>query len=270
MSVLVKPPTIQRRSVTWPTVFEFIFVQLGFLSAITLSISFPHLSRNPLYIALFVIWGMMLTIMTFTVSHEASHRNVCRSKFWNDWAGRISIFWMHGGFQHFRDAHLAHHANANVPGDDPDYHASRSPSGIFVLIWWAFSLVQYIGYLHKRKRFITGLGAMMTYIVIVAIYLLAWRFGFAWELFMAWSFPVLFGTTIVVYIFDHLPHVPHKETERYRLARIMEVSPLLSFAMQGHNYHLIHHLWPSIPWYEYGLTYREKKQELLDAGITVT
>jgi len=32
----------------------------------------------------------------------------------------------------------------------------------------------------------------------------------------------------------------------------------------GQNYHLIHHLWPSIPWFEYKIAY-EKTKPLLDA-----
>ena len=31
----------------------------------------------------------------------------------------------------------------------------------------------------------------------------------------------------------------------------------------GQNYHLIHHLWPSIPWFEYKIAY-EKTKPLLD------
>ena len=31
----------------------------------------------------------------------------------------------------------------------------------------------------------------------------------------------------------------------------------------GQNYHLIHHLWPSIPWFEYKVAY-EKTKPLLD------
>jgi beta-carotene hydroxylase len=56
--------------------------------------------------------------------------------------------------------------------------------------------------------------------------------------FNAWSF------------FDYLPHRPFQERNRWKNARVYP-SPLLNWLIMGQNYHLIHHLWPSIPWYKY-------------------
>ena len=38
----------------------------------------------------------------------------------------------------------------------------------------------------------------------------------------------------------------------------------MNILIMGQNYHLIHHLWPSIPWFEYKIAY-EKTKPLLDA-----
>ncbi len=37
----------------------------------------------------------------------------------------------------------------------------------------------------------------------------------------------------------------------------------MNLLIMGQNYHLIHHLWPSIPWFEYKSAY-EKTKPLLD------
>ena len=37
----------------------------------------------------------------------------------------------------------------------------------------------------------------------------------------------------------------------------------MNLLIMGQNYHLIHHLWPSIPWFEYKIAY-EKTKPLLD------
>jgi beta-carotene hydroxylase len=37
----------------------------------------------------------------------------------------------------------------------------------------------------------------------------------------------------------------------------------MNLLIMGQNYHLIHHLWPSIPWFEYKVAY-EKTKPLLD------
>ena len=38
----------------------------------------------------------------------------------------------------------------------------------------------------------------------------------------------------------------------------------MNILIMGQNYHLIHHLWPSIPWFEYKIAY-EKTKPLLDS-----
>jgi len=63
--------------------------------------------------------------------------------------------------------------------------------------------------------------------------------------------------------FDYLPHRPFKDRDRWKNARVYP-SKILNFLILGQNYHLIHHLWPSIPWYQYQPAYYATKP-LLDA-----
>jgi beta-carotene hydroxylase len=63
--------------------------------------------------------------------------------------------------------------------------------------------------------------------------------------------------------FDYLPHRPFQERDRWKNARVYP-SPLLNLLILGQNYHLVHHLWPSIPWYKYQPAYYATKP-LLDA-----
>ena len=64
--------------------------------------------------------------------------------------------------------------------------------------------------------------------------------------------------------FDYLPHRPFKETSRWKNARVYP-SWLLNILLLGQNYHLIHHLWPSVPWYNYKSAYTQMKP-LLDVN----
>jgi len=63
--------------------------------------------------------------------------------------------------------------------------------------------------------------------------------------------------------FDYLPHRPFQERDRWKNARVYP-SPMLNLLIGGQNYHLVHHLWPSIPWYKYQPAYQAVKP-LLDA-----
>ena len=66
---------------------------------------------------------------------------------------------------------------------------------------------------------------------------------------------------------NYLPHVglpPH----RFHGTRIVDV-PWLTIALVGHNYHAIHHLWPTIPWHRYHATFREKLDYLREHGVPI-
>ena len=40
----------------------------------------------------------------------------------------------------------------------------------------------------------------------------------------------------------------------------------MNILIMGQNYHLIHHLWPSIPWFEYKIAYEKTKPLLENKG----
>ena len=54
-------------------------------------------------------------------------------------------------------------------------------------------------------------------------------------------------------------HVPQSLDQRTDLS-----GQLMNWLIMGQNYHLVHHLWPSIPWFEYKPAY-EATKPLLDA-----
>ena len=49
-------------------------------------------------------------------------------------------------------------------------------------------------------------------------------------------------------------------------ARMTQIANLL---LLGQNYHLIHHLWTTIPWYRYQDVYRELEPELRARGCPI-
>ena len=77
-----------------------------------------------------------------------------------------------------------------------------------------------------------------------------------------WFGPALMvGVTLGIF-FDYLPHRPFQSRNRWKNARVYP-SKLMNLLIMGQNYHLVHHLWPSIPWFEYKSAY-EATKPLLD------
>jgi beta-carotene hydroxylase len=97
------------------------------------------------------------------------------------------------------------------------------------------------------------------------VYALGLYKGFFIELLVFWLLPSMLGVAITTLVFDHLPHAPHSDTGKYTNARSFPDKRIDWFVFM-HSYHIVHHLWPSIPWYRYREAYIQRRAELAAAG----
>lgn len=79
------------------------------------------------------------------------------------------------------------------------------------------------------------------------------------------------GLTARRFLFDYLPHHDHDATpaqSRYETTSMLHTyasfEVLFTVVMQYQNYHIIHHLYPQIPFYRYADKWREHKERLLN------
>ncbi len=66
-------------------------------------------------------------------------------------------------------------------------------------------------------------------------------------LFVVWLGPALLAVLLLAFAFDFLPHYPYDTAERWFDTRIYPGRVQFAVVL-GQNYHLIHHLWTTIPW----------------------
>lgn len=83
-----------------------------------------------------------------------------------------------------------------------------------------------------------------------------------------WFLPTRLGVLILNIFFQWLPHHPFDRTERYLNTRI-SVWPGGTLALLQQNLHLMHHLWPSVPFYNYAKLYRALKPVLRAEGSRI-
>jgi fatty acid desaturase len=83
-----------------------------------------------------------------------------------------------------------------------------------------------------------------------------------------WFLPTRLGILILNIFFQWLPHYPFDRTERYRNTRI-SLWFGGTFALLQQNLHLMHHLWPSVPFYNYARLYRALKPVLRAEGSRI-
>lgn len=199
--------------------------------------------------------------MAGTVIHDASHNVGHRNRVVNAILGHGSALMLGFAFPVFTRVHLQHHAHVNDPKNDPDHFVSTG--GPLWLIAARFFYHEVYFFQRRLWRKWELLEWFLSRLVVVLVVYLSCQYDFLGYVLNFWFSPALVVGLALGLFFDYLPHRPFQERGRWKNARVYP-SPILNILIMGQNYHLIHHLWPSIPWYQYQAAYRATKP-LLDA-----
>ncbi|MGD1851249.1 MAG: beta-carotene hydroxylase [Cyanophyceae cyanobacterium] len=196
-----------------------------------------------------------------TVIHDASHNSAHKNKVMNAVLGHSSALMLGFAFPVFTRVHLQHPANVNDPKNDPDHFVSTGGP-----LWLVAARVFYHEFFFFQRRLWRKYELLEWFLsraFLVAIVLIAIHYDFIGFIMNYWFSPALVVGLALGLFFDYLPHRPFEERDRWKNARVYP-SKLLNWLILGQNYHLVHHLWPSIPWYKYEPAYVAVKP-LLDS-----
>lgn len=257
--------------VAWPTVFLMLAIVVG-----TVGIWTAVLAG-----ALPIGWGCLiasvLAYASFTVMHEASHGNIDGGHHGLAWLEE-SLGWLSGlllfaPYPVFRVLHLQHHAHTNDEHNDPDHWVAGSNPLSVIARCWTIMPHYYLDYFigrsgrseaGRRVRVPTTLGVVF---MLAGLGTLV-ATGFGREALWLWVVPAWVASGFLAFAFDWLPHHPHALRERFRDTRIL-LLPGATAALLWQNYHLIHHLYPRIPFYRYGSCFREIRPFLEAQGAPI-
>lgn len=203
--------------------------------------------------------------LAFTPLHEAVHGNVGRGL--DAWIGRACGALLFAPFESFRELHLRHHRHPNDPAQDPDHWvASASPLGV------AFRCVTilpryYAAFAHvpPGARRPPLAPTLLTQAVFACVLALAWANGQLGAVLLLWPCAALLAGGALAFVFDWLPHRPHDASAKFP-ARVV-LAPGFALVSMGHAYHLVHHVWPHVPFHRYGATFRARRGELDGARV---
>lgn len=198
-----------------------------------------------------------------TVIHDASHHAAHRNRIINALLGHGSALMLGFAFPVFTRVHMQHHAHVNDPDNDPDHFVSTG--GPLWLIAARFFYHEIYFFKRRLWRNWELLEWFASRAVVAAIVMAALHFDFLGYIFNFWFSPALVVGIALGLFFDYLPHRPFEERDRWKNARVYP-SALLNLLIMGQNYHLVHHLWPSIPWYKYKPAYEQMKPLLDQKG----
>jgi beta-carotene hydroxylase len=199
----------------------------------------------------------------FTVMHEAMHGVAHHNRRVNAALGRPSAFLLLLSFPLFRAAHYEHHSHTNDPSRDPDYLVARGPTWMLPLLCLSLPLEyrrHYYGRRLWRKPSELAEVVIVDALLIGTFVALSFA-GLLTAVLVVWIAPVLLALLFLALTFDYFPHAPYDSTERYLDTRIYP-SRVLQLLLLGQNYHLIHHLWTTIPWYRYQRVFEQIRPQL--------
>jgi fatty acid desaturase len=252
------------------------------------------------YPAALVLWSVAAYV-SFTPMHDASHGSIAtgRSPYraLNGIIGRACAMTLCAPFAAFRYLHLQHHKYTNVRGKDPDLWSSMPPliartpclaplmSVFFVTQAWSY-IVHYLK--HRKQRPSLEVQESLLTVVLTLVYPLIslLRFGNESYAFWCYALPGYVAIAFLAMAFDYLPHRPHGTTSIYEGTNLTALSVDYSTAegkrsvksyvtapltplLLWQNYHVIHHLYPWIPFYRYSKVWYAYEKELLAAKVPV-
>lgn len=220
-----------------------------------------------------VLWLAVCLYLSFTVLHDAMHGTAHRSKAVGHAMGRVCGLALLAPLPLFRGVHHAHHGHTNDPARDPDLVVAAGPGWLRPLAL-ALALPAYRWHFYRQRlwRDAAGLREAVVSDLALACFLV-WTFvwgpaGWGSWVLLLWIAPLLIAAVWLAFAFDYLPHYPHSQQGRYHDTRVYP-GRIANVLLLGQNYHLIHHLWTTIPWYRYQQVFEAIEPELRERECAI-
>lgn len=216
---------------------------------------------------LHVLIGVIPIHFAFTIWHEAAHGVISKNRTVNDAAGVLGMLPYMTPYFMQRFIHLDHHKYLNEKDRDPNQIYADGP-------FWQlpFRYVRAIAYAKKALAEDPRSPAMRmsdTFFLgaLVALFAVSIWQGFFFALFWLWLLPLVIGKVIMDWYINYLPHVG-LPPDRFLGTRIIDTRWFTPWVL-CHNYHAIHHLWPTIPWHRYQARFHSKLDYLKEHRVPI-
>ncbi|TCJ31044.1 fatty acid desaturase [Nocardioides jejuensis] len=258
-------------TISWPIVAIFTAAITTFAASTWAALA----DRLPVP-ATILLSGAAIFVL-FTVLHDAAHYSVSTHRWVNVAFGRIAMLFVSPliSFRSFAFIHIEHHRNTNDGENDPDHFVSGAP-------WWQLPIrfplmdVPYLTFLVRnvRRRPRSEVAETIVLMVVtIAVVVACALTGHFWTLAVLYLIPARVAMFVLAWWFDWLPHHDLEDTQaenRYRATRNRVgaewvITPLLL----SQNYHLVHHLHPSIPFYRYVAAWRRNEEAYLERDAAI-
>ena len=248
--------------------FISIFIALQLNSSF---LNYGLICSIPLYI---IAGASMHGVCLFT--HEGVHGTIHKNILVNNFIGSLSGYIVLQTMAGYRVLHLKHHKYLNINGDPGLLKTYVSNKFIIVAMEWGYLLFGYVAFLSvipyqgfkqgtKKDKVLIIKDLVFIFLIsglIIKLLPLSW-------LIHGWLIPMIFVHFMmnVRGMSQHLMLEDHHDP--YNGARTIIAHPIVDFFLCNENYHIEHHLYPSIPWYNLKKVHSLIQRELNEKNSTI-
>jgi len=207
--------------------------------------------------------------------HESNHNLLFKNRTLNRWVGFFCGLPSLVSVTAYRTLHLAHHAHTSTH-EDPDSMEQSVPKSLpMVFFFYLFLFIgAYLYLIHLVKTSLTLADAKRKRMIITEYTLILATFT---TLFLVLPFSVMLHIWLIpLLIAAQLTNVrglaEHTLTTSNNVfteTRTVTSNRFVSFMMNNLNYHLDHHLFPGVPWYNLQRLHAILKDEYKAAGSSI-
>lgn len=231
----------------------------------------------PLYVVAVFFLGTRFHALG-VLMHEATHFRLFKNQKVNDWVGEVLCAWpMLVTLYGYRKNHLTHHRETNSSKDpdwvrkldDPYFELPKPRRAVWLNLLKAISGFRFVCEVRnvmksKDMRDIPTHIKRARLACYLSVLVIAATFGLLSELLMYWVVPLMTSFSFVMYVRSVAEH--HGGTLAYEDtltgARNVEANWLERLVFPHNvNYHLDHHLYPSVPFYHLPAVHRALLQD---------
>ena len=240
-----------------------------------------HLSWGSWWaIPAFAVYGVLYGSMSDSRWHETGHRTAFRTKWLNDVVYYIASFMVFREPETWRWSHARHHSDTIIVGRDAEIAFKRNvPFYKHILELFSFGafpaeLKQWIqnafGKITNNQKdfqppetFHISKWASRVYLsILIATVVFSWRIG-SFEPMMFIGLPSIYGHWFVVTLGVTQHAGLAENTTDHRLnTRTIYMGPLNRWIYWNMNYHVEHHIYPSVPFHQLKNLHEAVKDQL--------
>ncbi len=227
------------------------------------------------YIAMGFLWMSMVTFM-----HDALHHTLFRSKAAN-WAfGILCMLPIFATFVAFKEDHIEHHRYNRSPRD-PDAFTMGKRGFLDFLTFYAYALIGgvlsfiHFNFIYPFQKFGRREWAIQIFETVLKAGVYWWvlstaaAHGKLGEALALWLWPVMVLSLLNSMRFVAEHYGTPWNAGQMAGTRTVTSNPLTSFFWNNINWHIGHHVYPTVPWYNLQELHRLIEPQIIASGAPV-